>query len=138
MKEFGASDGSMAEFKEEVEMLEKILCDQIVDFHGLWLTPGHLCLALEYAPRHSGQDMINTRLGIPFNTLIGFLQSASRGLAYLDWNGALLDGKPEKVLAFWSLCRRGLLEALRLWEKPELHPIGERLVHKIWKSCSCL
>ena len=82
-------------------MLDKFRCAEIVHFYGASLAPNHLCLVIEYAPHHSAQDLIDQHADVAFETRVGFLGSAARGLAYLHTNGILhRDIKPANVLVF--------------------------------------
>jgi len=61
MKEVGASEESLDEFKKEVQMLDKFRCAFIVHFFGACLIPNHIMLVTEFACCGSLADCIRKR-----------------------------------------------------------------------------
>ena len=103
----------VSEFKKEDSMLAKFRCAEIIDLYRPSLAPNHLCLVMEYTPHHSKQDLIEKGADVAFATRVGFLQSASRGLASPDVNGILhLDNSPANVLVF--SCSSTVSDSLKL------------------------
>ena len=100
MKEVDGSEESMEEFENEVTMLDKFRCDQIVHFYGACTIPNHVMMVTEFAPCGSLMDCIKKR---PEQTEIKakLMLDAARGLAYLHANGVMhRDIKPDNVLVF--------------------------------------
>ncbi|ELP92440.1 protein serine/threonine kinase, putative [Entamoeba invadens IP1] len=103
IKQTSDDEVSKKEFEDEVSMLDKFRSDYIVHFYGAVFVPNKVCLVTEFAQFGSLQDLIKTRNGNDFRTILRlkYMLDVSKGIMYLHENGILhRDIKPDNALIF--------------------------------------
>ncbi|ELP88014.1 protein serine/threonine kinase, putative [Entamoeba invadens IP1] len=103
LKQFNIDKISLAEFKKEVAMLDKMRCDQIIHFYGSIRSKQLIAIVTELAPYGSLRDRFeSTNECQPPNTFkYKVMDDIAKALFYLHNNGIMhRDVKPDNILMF--------------------------------------